>query len=307
MRQSKQKLKTFFERGDIPTEEQFSDLIDSYLDSKQPSGEANRRFVIDADGDVHITTAAGVTTLQEDICWEIAPPKHTVSFKKLDSSDASLIENRDVIIPGELELTGLSGRGLFNHIEEDIVDEKGSSPVGTLWAMGTLSDDITSLSFYPFVEAYRRNNPDVRDFSGVVGQTYVVKIVESNEYFEITFTNWSSRFSGELIAAFTEDTKNTREELGFGYTRTSVFTQDEINSYGEFEGVVSKSFNESDEEVLESRVFFYNSQIIDEPNNWKLNTKEEQSRCFYYNEPVLKMCNVFTVTNKKVLNQTISA
>ncbi|TCI85305.1 hypothetical protein [Tenacibaculum sp. M341] len=56
MKKSKKELKTFFETGDIPTEEQFSDLIDSYIDAQQPKGVANRRFVIDENGEVTLTS-----------------------------------------------------------------------------------------------------------------------------------------------------------------------------------------------------------------------------------------------------------
>ncbi|WP_281979507.1 hypothetical protein [Tenacibaculum mesophilum] len=56
MKQNKETLKQFFETGDKPTQEQYSDLIDSYIDAKQPEGEANRRFVIDETGEVSIAS-----------------------------------------------------------------------------------------------------------------------------------------------------------------------------------------------------------------------------------------------------------
>ncbi|KAB1160351.1 hypothetical protein F7018_00295 [Tenacibaculum aiptasiae] len=52
MKQNKETLKKYFETGDKPTQQQYADLIDSYIDSKQPEGEANRRFVIDETGEV---------------------------------------------------------------------------------------------------------------------------------------------------------------------------------------------------------------------------------------------------------------
>ena len=42
MKQNKETLKKHFETGDKPTQQQYSDLIDSYVDSKQPEGEANQ-------------------------------------------------------------------------------------------------------------------------------------------------------------------------------------------------------------------------------------------------------------------------
>ena len=56
MKQNKETLKQFFETGDKPTQEQYSDLIDSYIDAKQPEGEANRRFVIDETGEVSVAS-----------------------------------------------------------------------------------------------------------------------------------------------------------------------------------------------------------------------------------------------------------
>ncbi|WP_299119592.1 hypothetical protein [uncultured Tenacibaculum sp.] len=54
MKQNKETLKKYFETGDKPTQQQYAELIDSYIDSKQPEGEANRRFVIDETGEVSV-------------------------------------------------------------------------------------------------------------------------------------------------------------------------------------------------------------------------------------------------------------
>nr|BFF36168.1 hypothetical protein BACT7_10300 [Tenacibaculum mesophilum] len=64
MKQNKETLKQFFETGDKPTQQQYSDLIDSYVDAKQPEGEANRRFVIDETGEVSVTSEQQVPTYQ---------------------------------------------------------------------------------------------------------------------------------------------------------------------------------------------------------------------------------------------------
>ncbi|KAB1160350.1 hypothetical protein F7018_00290 [Tenacibaculum aiptasiae] len=54
MKQNKEILKKYFETGDKPTQQQYAELIDSYVDSKQPEGKANRRFVIDEPGEVNV-------------------------------------------------------------------------------------------------------------------------------------------------------------------------------------------------------------------------------------------------------------
>ncbi|WP_440120283.1 hypothetical protein [Tenacibaculum sp. Ill] len=56
MKQNKETLKQFFETGDKPTQQQYADLIDSYIDAKQPEGEVNRRFVIDETGEVSVAS-----------------------------------------------------------------------------------------------------------------------------------------------------------------------------------------------------------------------------------------------------------
>ncbi|MFT7900013.1 hypothetical protein VBY74_08505 [Tenacibaculum ascidiaceicola] len=61
MKQNKETLKQFFETGDKPTQQQYADLIDSYVDAKQPEGEANRRFVIDETGEVSIASEQQVS------------------------------------------------------------------------------------------------------------------------------------------------------------------------------------------------------------------------------------------------------
>ncbi|NVK08258.1 MAG: hypothetical protein HWD89_04350 [Tenacibaculum sp.] len=61
MKQNKETLKQFFETGDKPTQQQYADLIDSYIDAKQPEGEANRRFVIDELGEVSVASEQQVS------------------------------------------------------------------------------------------------------------------------------------------------------------------------------------------------------------------------------------------------------
>ncbi|PKH50009.1 hypothetical protein CXF68_04505 [Tenacibaculum sp. Bg11-29] len=67
MKQNKETLKKYFETGDKPTQEQYSDLIDSYVDSKQPEGEANRRFVIDEMGEVIVVKGLQIPEYKEGI------------------------------------------------------------------------------------------------------------------------------------------------------------------------------------------------------------------------------------------------
>lgn len=61
MKRSKETLKEFFETGDKPTQQQYADLIDSFIDAQQPAGEGHRTFSINETGEVTVIKAeAGV-------------------------------------------------------------------------------------------------------------------------------------------------------------------------------------------------------------------------------------------------------
>ncbi|SNR17722.1 hypothetical protein [Tenacibaculum jejuense] len=56
MKKSKEELKSYFEKGDKPTQAQYADLIDSFIDEKQPLGEANRTFNINENGEINLVS-----------------------------------------------------------------------------------------------------------------------------------------------------------------------------------------------------------------------------------------------------------
>lgn len=64
MKRTKEVLKEFFETGDKPTQGQYADLIDSYVDAQQPAGASNRRFVIDEQGAVKVAPEQKVPAYQ---------------------------------------------------------------------------------------------------------------------------------------------------------------------------------------------------------------------------------------------------
>jgi hypothetical protein len=78
MKKSKEELKTYFETGDKPTQQNYADLIDSFVDAEQSIGDSNRTFVINANGEV------GLGDLQSD-------------WNQLDSAHSSYIKNKPVI------------------------------------------------------------------------------------------------------------------------------------------------------------------------------------------------------------------
>ncbi len=72
MKKSKEELKTYFETGDKPTQQQYTDLIDSYIDSKQPKGKPNRSFRIDENGDISIVPQLANNELFSNFYEEIS-------------------------------------------------------------------------------------------------------------------------------------------------------------------------------------------------------------------------------------------
>ena len=93
MKQSKETLKEHFETGDKPTQEQYSDLIDSYIDNQQEPGNANRRFVINEVGDVNVTS-------------ELKVPEYT--FSKTEGNELSLLKDNQVVSQIDLNTTATS-------------------------------------------------------------------------------------------------------------------------------------------------------------------------------------------------------
>ncbi len=104
MKKNKKELKTFFETGDIPTEEQFSDLIDSYIDAQQPKGVANRRFIIDENGEVTLT--ADNTDIEYDIVIEnnkLSLLKNNTVVKEIDLTSYIDDTNLARLVSGSLD------------------------------------------------------------------------------------------------------------------------------------------------------------------------------------------------------------
>ena len=93
-------------------------------------------------------------------------------------------------ITADVEITrGTDSGGLYNAFDEGGASS-GTSPDGTLWAEGTLSqytNDPDSFDFEPcLLEA--GNSPP-----GYVGTTFVVYLVNDNIYLELTLTNWGGQ------------------------------------------------------------------------------------------------------------------
>jgi hypothetical protein len=99
-----------------------------------------------------------------------------------------------------VKLTRGSGGGLYNAaVESGAVP--GTSPKGTLWAVGTLAN-FSTLSYGPCpLEQGSRPPNDI-------GKTYVVHLVTNDIYLQLTLTNWGGAGGGG--------------DKTFGYTRSTA-------------------------------------------------------------------------------------
>ncbi|RBW59445.1 hypothetical protein DS884_06815 [Tenacibaculum sp. E3R01] len=108
MKQDKTTIKTYFETGDKPTQQQYSDLIDSYIDTKQPTGEANRRFVIEETGDVSIAS-------------EQKTPEYTLS--EITNNKLALLKDGEIV--KEIDLTPYIDDTNLSRLVSGTVDANG--------------------------------------------------------------------------------------------------------------------------------------------------------------------------------------
>ncbi len=110
MKQSKQKLKTYFETGDKPTEGQYSDLIDSYVDSKQGKGDSNRRFVINSEGEVVVASEQKIPeySFSEVVNNTFSLLKDGVTIKEIDLANYIDDTNLSRLISGSVAANGIA-------------------------------------------------------------------------------------------------------------------------------------------------------------------------------------------------------
>ena len=140
MKKTKEELKTYFETGDKPTQEQYADLIDSYIDAKQPVGNDERRFVINGNGEVLVKSKLAIPEIQagNNIIIDKSDPLNFVisSISKTDGDAVINTTHADL-----LSLISVNGlvpeqeysfefRNIYKQLDSDVV--KQDSPIETL-------------------------------------------------------------------------------------------------------------------------------------------------------------------------------
>jgi hypothetical protein len=124
------------------------------------------------------------TGLQFDI-WQGAK----IIFTKSTGADPTLKANQDSITPSVSITRGNSGGEIYNIIEES-QSSKGSSPSGTEWAIGEVSE-IENLNFASFRSA-------VGSPRQVVGKSLVLHIIKEDVYLSVEFKSWGQGQNGDF-------------------------------------------------------------------------------------------------------------
>ena len=162
---------------------------------------------------------AVLTTL--DVLKEFKPGSvgEKVSFRKVSGTNPAT--NKDVIIPGELEITrGASGGGgIYNIAVESSYSSENNSPQNTFWNTQYVDDSNTSWA--PLWDIENRNYTDWRDAGdGVDGQVipqYVgMPTIMKYDDGDTTIRYW--------LIMFTEWGVGDYNEYGFAYDRYEIFT-----------------------------------------------------------------------------------
>ena len=110
-----------------------------------------------------------------------------IEFVKNGDSDPTLEANQDRITPSVAITRDNSGGEIYN-IQSEFTSAKSISPVGTEWAIGTVSN-IANLSFKTFRNA-------VGSPKDVVGKNLVMHIIEEDIYLSVEFKSWGQQKNG---------------------------------------------------------------------------------------------------------------
>ena len=111
----------------------------------------------------------------------------TITFTKSNGSDPTVMANQDRLSSNVWITRGNDGGQIYNIVKESVAD-KTNSPVGTKWAIGTLSQ-VETLSFTKFRTAVSKPKD-------VVGKNLVMYLENDDVYLTVKFTSWSEGKNG---------------------------------------------------------------------------------------------------------------
>src|ERR1051326_5602148 len=133
-----------------------------------------------------ILLAGGATCIATPTIWN----GQLISFNKGNFTDPTQAANQDRIT-GDLWLTRGSSQGLYNAHNEGFFSHF-SSPAGTQWATGSLSNYAT-LSYTDWNSWAKGVNAGP---PSTIGIQAVVHIIPDDIYFSIKFTSWQASGGG---------------------------------------------------------------------------------------------------------------
>ncbi len=111
----------------------------------------------------------------------------TITFEKVAGTSAQDAANQDRITD-EVWITRANDGGEIYNAKIEDGSEKGSSPKGTQWAIGTI-DNIDNLSFKSFRDAVDKPKE-------VVGKDLVLFLTEEEIFISVKFTAWTGGKGG---------------------------------------------------------------------------------------------------------------
>ena len=111
----------------------------------------------------------------------------TITFTKSNGSDPTVMANQDRLSSNVWITRGNDGGQIYNIVKESVADQT-NSPVGTKWAIGTLSQ-VETLSFTKFRTAVSKPK-------NVVGKNLVMYLENDDVYLTVKFTSWSEGKNG---------------------------------------------------------------------------------------------------------------
>ena len=112
---------------------------------------------------------------------------NNITFSKANAADPTLAENQDRITD-LVWITRDNGGGQIYNVKSESQAASGSSPKGTLWAIGSI-DEIDDLDFRTFRSAVGKPKD-------VVGKDLVLQLVEEKIFLQVQFTSWSNQGGG---------------------------------------------------------------------------------------------------------------
>ena len=156
---------------------------------------------------LYVETRDVAVTLTNVHVHEHSPGPEVVVFTKPDNADPTLAENQDRISENVWITRGNGGGALYNAALETSYSND-VSPQGTRWAYGPTFSQSSYDNYTSMEEAVYSFSSG---FAYVVGEIFSLHVLETNMFYDVSFTSWAQGNGGGNGAGG-----------GFSYIRTTV-------------------------------------------------------------------------------------